>query len=174
MAINFNSLPQSKPNGAVTGAFYATILKAEMRKSTTNPSNPEYLSLEVQLSNQNGASVGKLYDIISEPTKDFTKYKLYRFLHALGIQLEGDFELKDIAKICPGKRYIVDVKPDDKGYNSVDVFKNEIYYPVSEAAIAFGQDVVTAEDPFSAIEDDMPITLEADAGPIAASDATDY
>ena len=173
MAINFNSLPQSKPNGAVTGTFYGTIVKAEMRKSTTNPSNPEYMSLEIQLSNANGSAAGKLYDIITEPTKDFTKYKLFRFLNAIGVSLEGDFELKDISKICPGKRFIVDVKPDDKGYNSVDVFKNEIYYPISDAATAFGTNEAD-EDPFAMIEDESPVDTVADAGPIAASDATDY
>ena len=172
MSINFNSLPSKKPYGAVTGPHYATIIKAEMRKAK-DPSKPEYLSLEYQLSDKSGAAKGKLYDLITEPTKDFTKYKLFRFLKALDLMLEGDFELKDISKIVVGKRLIVDVIPDDKGYNSVDVRKNEIYYSLDEEDIAFG----TAEevaDPVAAVEDDVPFDVGGNDEEISADDATDY
>jgi hypothetical protein len=157
MAINFNSLPNDRPNQLPTpGKYYATIEKAEM----TNPKDPAklpYLNLTLALQDKNGKSCGKIFrDMLSESDSDIVRYKIQRFITALGIPITDTFELKDLVKIVIGKKLIVDVTIDDpkkKDPNSpyapspvVDIFSGMIYYPLSEAAALFGTDPAGTEE----------------------------
>lgn len=155
--INFNSLPMSKPNSLPEpGAYYATIESAEMRNSM-DPTKPAYLSIRLGLTNKQGTSCGSVYDILSESNKDLVRYKLSRFLIALGLTNLGNFELVDLIKVIKNKRLIVDVKQEDanNGYPAkavVDVFSGEIYYPLSDASKIFESTVaettISADNPF--------------------------
>lgn len=155
MAINFNALPNEKPNALPNpGTYFATIEKAEM-KQPSDSSKPEYLNLTLALQTKDGKSAGKIFDMLSESDKDLIRYKLARFILALEIPITGAFELKDLTKIVTGKKLIVDVAVDDpkkKNPDSpyqakavVDVFTNMIYYPLAEASTIFGIQAPTGE-----------------------------
>lgn len=153
MAINFDSLPKDKPFSIVQpGTYYAVIDSAEMKQGQ-DKSKPPYLNLKYKLTKPNGENAGILFDIIAESEHSLMQYKLKRFLLALGLTFEGEFELKDIQRVCVGKKLILDTKIEE-GTNGkqdravVDLFTNEIYYNISEAQEIFGEDaeVINASD----------------------------
>lgn len=142
MAINFDALPTDKPNVLPEkGTYIATIEKAEMR-NPRDTSKPAYLSLTYALKDTSGKSAGKLFDGIYESDHDLMRYKLMRFITALEIPLTGNFELKDLCKVIQNKTFIVDVTKEEKEGQQpkavVDIFTNQIYYPMSEASEIFG------------------------------------
>lgn len=154
MAINFDSLPGNKPFSVPEpGTYYATIESAEMKQGK-DATKPPYLNLKYKLKNRDGKAAGIIFDIIAESEHSLMQYKLKRFLLALGIQFEGEFELKDISKLCVGKEIILDTKIEEgkDGRQSravVDILTNEIYYNISEANEIFGvnaSDVINASD----------------------------
>ena len=95
--INFDSLPDNGPKGLLEKAKYrATIATAEMK---TSAGKPDYLNLSYDLKSlTTGKACGRMFDIITEPTHDITRYKLKRFIEALKIPITGEFELKDLSK----------------------------------------------------------------------------
>ena len=141
MAINYDSLPSTKPVSTVPTGFYkATIAKAEMKvsKSSGNP----YLSVQYDIRDDKG-NTGKLFDMQFDSEKEFLRYKLQRFLTALGLNLTGSFELKDLCKLVNGKQFIVDVgiedaKDGNPARNTINSFDHEIYYPMSNWAALTG------------------------------------
>lgn len=154
MAINFDSLPGSKPYSVPTpGTYYATIETAEMKQGK-DTSKPPYLNLKYKLKTADGKHAGVIFDIISESEHSLMQYKLKRFLIAIGVSFEGEFELKDISKLCVGKEILLDTKIEEgtEGRPSravVDLFTNEIYYNISEAKEIFGEtvsDAINASD----------------------------
>lgn len=173
MGINFDSLPNSKPNQVPPkGAYYATIEKAEMKQPKDTSKKP-YLALTFTLKGQDGKAYGKLFDNLFETDADLVRYKLGRFIKALQIPLTGSFELKDLCKIVVGKSLIVDVTEEKKdGYAPkaiVDVFANEVFYPMSEASNVFGTLAATGTD------NDVPFVFEPDAADAPASaDADEF
>jgi len=140
MPINFDALPDKMTYSIPPkGLYYALIEKAEM-KNSPDPKKSPYLNLTYALTDANGKASGKLFDMISEPNHDLTRFKLRRFIEALGINITGNFELKDIAKVAAGKRILVDVTEDKKSDQpraTVDVFHAQIYYHISEAGQRF-------------------------------------
>lgn len=186
MAINFNSLPSNRPtNLPATGTYYATIDSAEMRQGQ-DPTKPPYLNLCLALKTSDGKAVGKIYDILSESDKELVQYKLARFLMALDLAKLGTFELADLAKLVKNKQLIVDVKQEESqnGYPAkavVDVFKNMIYYPMSDAASIFGHPVTTTAQATTppwesdATADSEELTIKAsDAVDVHATDLDDF
>jgi len=184
MAINFNSLPSNRPtNLPATGTYYAVIESAEMRQGA-DPTKPPYLSLCLALKDKDGKAVGKIYDILSESDKELVQYKLARFLMALDLAKLGTFELADLAKLIKNKQLIVDVKQEDaqNGYPAkavVDVFKNMIYYPMSEAQTIFGTAVETVNTvqgaPWENSTTNDELTINAsDAVDVHATDLDDF
>ena len=143
MAISFDTLPSAKPLNEITkGSYYATIEIAEMRNPKDSSKAP-YLNMMFALKTAEGASAGKIYDILTDSDKDLLKYKLARFIKALKLDTTlTTFELADLCKIIKNKTLIVDVVPEIKdgvktGRTVVDLFTNEIYYPVSDAKLIF-------------------------------------
>ncbi len=151
MAINFDALPNSKPfSNPEPGTYYATIDTAEMKQGK-DLSKPPYLNLKYKLKDQTGKSAGVIFDIIAESEHNLMQYKLKRFLLAIGVNFNGAFELRDLAKLCPGKEIIVDIKieagQDGRPDRAVvDVMKDEIYYNISEASEIFGEGAINASD----------------------------
>lgn len=156
--IHFDQLPNSNPLSNMLipkGTYYGTISKAEMRQGK-DPAKPPYLSITWDITDEQGNSKGKLFDIITEPTADLTKYKLKRFITGLKLPINGDFMLKDLVKIIINKKCIIDITIDEKSEphrNTVDVFKGEIYYPIETAATTFEN---TANEYDAVIDDNMP------------------
>lgn len=146
MAINYDELPQERPTGGLleAGKYKADILKAEMKKGSTGS---DYMALTYDLTGVEGEK-GKLWDNFFDSDKELPRYKLQRLITALNLNLTGSFELKDLCKIVAGKQLIVDVGVDEKNErgprNTVDVFKDEIYYPISEWASLTGDFIVVS------------------------------
>ncbi|MCQ2968514.1 MAG: DUF669 domain-containing protein [Clostridium sp.] len=153
MAINFDSLPNSKGTGAfkpaAPGTYFATIEGADM-KTPKDTTKKDYLNLKLKLTTVDGKSAGVVFDIISESEASLMMYKLKRFLRAIEVEFSGDFELTDVQKLCLNKEIIVDIKneKDLKGEDRavVDLFTNEIYYKKSEANEIFGIDTTEKEE----------------------------
>lgn len=164
MAIRFDSLPSEKPFNVVQpGYYYAVIDTAEMKqgKDTTKP---PYLNLKYKLKDKDGKNAGVIFDLIAESEHSLMQYKLKRFLTALGLTFPGEFELKDLQKVCVGKEFIVNTtieKQEGKQDRAiVDLFSNEIYYNISAANEVFGEGatgVINASDAEDSevVEDDF-------------------
>lgn len=160
MAINFDSLPTEKPQGSLyeKGFYKGTIVKAEMR--TPRNGNQDYLSITYDVTNKDGSAKGKFWDNLFDTDKDIPRYKLGRFINALGLELTGTFELKDLAKIVVGKTLVIDMGLNEKGdrpQNEVEIFKNEIFYPLREWASLVG---VPEDFTTDLAEEDSPFTAE--------------
>ena len=126
--LNFESLPKDKPsqNNVAEGTYKATVFKTEMR--TSKESGNEYLNVSFKI--DNGGFVNENY---FDSDKPFLMYKLGRLLKACNVELKGNGSLKDVAKVIKGKKVVIDVIVNDKGYGSLDYSGNkEGIYPVTE------------------------------------------
>lgn len=124
--LNFTSLPKDKPNNnsVAEGRYNAIVFKSEMRKS--KESNNEYLNVSFKI--DNGGFVNENY---FDSDKPFLMYKLSRLLLACNTPLDGEGTLKDVAKVIQGKRVIIDVVVNDRGYGSLDYSGDkEGIYPI--------------------------------------------
>lgn len=158
MAINFNSLPTDKPatNSIIPkGTYVGKIAKAEMRQGK-DPAKPPYLNIEFDVSDQeSGTPRGKLWAIMTESEAPLQRYQLARLIKALDLPITGDFELKDLTKMIPGKTLLVDIMPEDtKDANKapersvIDVFSGEVFYPmVTDDDLPFSTPMVETPAP---------------------------
>ena len=124
--LNFTSLPKDKPNNnsVAEGRYNAIVFKSEMRKS--KESNNEYLNVSFKI--DNGGFVNENYFNSDKP---FLMYKLSRLLLACNTPLDGEGTLKDVAKVIQGKRVVIDVVVNDRGYGSLDYSGDkEGIYPI--------------------------------------------
>lgn len=160
--INFDSLPNGKPVGAIIpkGRYFAKVESAEM-KSPKDPAKPAYINLRYSLKTADNKAVGNIFDGIYESEHALMQYKLKRFLMATGITFTGTFDLKDLQKIVTGKEFIVDVtvqsQEGQQDKSVVDLFTNEIFYNLSEAKDLFegelADDLIHASDALDANTD---------------------
>ena len=126
--LNFESLPKDKPsqNNVAEGTYKATVFKTEMR--TSKESGNEYLNVSFKIDNS-----GFVNENYFDSDKPFLMYKLGRLLKACNVELKGEGSLKDVAKVIKGKKVIIDVVVNDKGYGSLDYSGNkEGIYPATE------------------------------------------
>lgn len=126
--LNFESLPKDKPsqNNISEGTYKATVFKTEMRVS--KETNNEYLNVSFKI--DNGGFVNENY---FDSDKPFLMYKLGRLLEACNVELKGAGSLKDVAKVIKGKKVIIDVVVNDKGYGALDYSGDkEGIYPATE------------------------------------------
>lgn len=126
--LNFESLPKDKPSqsNVAEGTYKATVFKTEMR--TGKESGNEYLNVSFKI--DNGGFVNENY---FDSDKPFIMYKLGRLLKACNVELKGEGSLKDVAKVIKGKRVIIDVVVNDRGYGSLDYSNDkEGIYPYKE------------------------------------------
>ena len=124
--LNFTSLPKDKPNNnsVAEGRYNAIVFKSEMRKSQKD--NSEYLNVSFKI--DNGGFVNENY---FDSDKPFLMYKLSRLLLACNTPLDGEGTLKDVAKVIQGKRVVIDVVVNDRGYGSLDYSGDkEGIYPI--------------------------------------------
>lgn len=165
--INFDDLPNKRPDSGfkiVTGFLKGEIASAEIKDSPNTGAS--YLALVIDLTDGAGKNCGKLWDNFFDSDKELPRYKLKRLIDATGIQLSGAFTLADLAKVLPRRKLIVDVTEDkksDRPRATVNVFDNEIYYPINTWALLTEPDAT----PF---DEEIPAPADEDA-PIAAADA---
>ena len=149
--INFDALPKDKPsqNNVDPGRYTVTIFDAKMMVSKT--SKNEYLNVSFKL--DGGGFVNENY---FESDKPFLLWKLGNLLKACDVKLEGEGSLKDIAKVIKGKKVIIDVAVNDRGYGTLDYSgNNEGIYSINEAPEAeTAKEVVPNEAVAEAIETD--------------------
>lgn len=154
MAINFDSLPKEQPSALMAdGKYLFKIKKVELKPSSSGNS---YLSLMLS------SSHGNVFDNISESDKPLARFKLGQFLRALGIQLSGTFELKDLVKILPNKELVAAITTQDasNGYrakNVVNAFDEQIFYP-ADALSGSSEDPEATEPPAPNFSEDAPST----------------
>lgn len=136
MGINFDNLPNERPGGAVLekGTYLAEIQKAEMKANKNDATKPPYLAVTLIIKNpETGETLGKVYDNVTESENEYVRFKLKKFVEVLGLQLKGNFELKDLAKVATGKQFLVDLVVDEKATppkSVIDIFSADIYYPL--------------------------------------------
>ena len=154
--LNFEKLPQNKPsqNSVAEGRYVAEIFKTQMLVSKTT--NNEYLNVSFKI--DGGGFVNENY---FDSDKPFLLYKLGRLLKACNVTLSGEGSLKDVAKVIKGKKVIIDIAVNDKGYGSLDYSdNNEGIYSLNEtlpgnAEDDLGQEVTIDPEVSQAIEADV-------------------
>lgn len=149
MAISFDSLPNApQANLIPAGAYIATIEKAAM-KQPKDDKKPPYLNLQLDIKDAEGKSYGKLFDIITESESEYMRYKLRCFIQAIDVNLGNVFELRDLTKVCVGKKCEVTVTVDEKSTpprSQINMFAADMYKRISNVV-----------DPFA--DADVPFTM---------------
>lgn len=139
--IQFNALPKDKPsqNTVKNGRYTATVFKCEMR--TSKETKNEYLNVSFLC--DGGGFVNENY---FDSDKPFLQFKLGQLLKACNVTLEGEGTLKDVAKVIKGKKVIIDVVVNDKGYGALDYSgNNDGIYPIGGASTATEEDTEAPE-----------------------------
>lgn len=148
MAISFDSLPNApQANLIPAGAYIATIEKATM-KQPKDDKKPPYLNLQLDIKDAEGKSYGKLFDIITESESEYMRYKLRCFIQAIDVNLGNVFELRDLTKVCVGKKCEVTVTVDEKSTpprSQVNMFAADMYKRISNVVDPFAD----ADTPFT-------------------------
>lgn len=159
MSIQFDKLPKEKPNQNATinpGRYLVKITKAEMveRKEASSYLRVTFATKDKETFTEN---------FFDDP-KPFLLYKISRLLLATEIVLEGEGSLADMGKLLVGKKAIVDVTVNDKGYANLDFNdKKEGIYKLDEVVIG-----EVDEDP-----EEKPV-LDKDVTEAIASDDEDF
>ena len=137
--INYNSIPTKKPAiGTIIpkGQYICTIVKSEMKQGK-NLNKPPYFSAECNVTDPaSNMSMGKFWINLYESEAPLVRYQLGRFINALNLNIQGEFELKDLTKMVNGKSLLVDIKPEETKDNSapqrsvIDI-DAECFYPIN-------------------------------------------
>ena len=166
MAFEISKKPMDKPSAfdnkpLEKGLYKATVEKVEYKISTKG----NWMLTLVFKTEKEGRFV---YDqIMDNPAISLGAYKLNRLLSALGINITGEVELKDMVKvITKGKKLVIaaETKEDSK-YANIEISKYEAYYPYDFVAYAptetKEEEVDSAPEP--APETTTPPTLDIQA-----------
>ena len=149
MAINMNSLPTSKPSMSSIipkGCYLAKIVKSEMRTPRPKENGiqgPDYFVAECDITDPvSNTGMGKFWINLFESEANLPRYQLARFIKALKLNIQGEFELKDLTKMVNGKSLIVDICPDKDNERSVIDITADCFYPLEDKS---EMDAVTEE-----------------------------
>jgi hypothetical protein len=133
MAINFDNIP--KENGSQgfapikKGLYRGVIRKSEMKKKD---GGGVYLNVMFDLFDESGKKAGVLYDNFVDSEKQYPQYKIGRFVRALGLNIKGSMELRDLQKLLGTKSLVVDVdQPEGKRFAEVTAW-SDCYHMLSE------------------------------------------
>lgn len=151
MAINMNSLPTEKPSMSAVipkGCYIAKIVKAEMK--TPKSGKADYFSAECDITDPvSNTGMGKFWINLFESDANLPRYQLARFIRALGLNIVGEFELKDLTKMVNNKSLMVDICPDKDNERSIVDISADCFYPV-EKVNAMDQAAAEANEVFNA------------------------
>lgn len=138
MAINLDQVPDENPSAALEEGTYKATVKSAKMKQPNDASKPMYLEVNYDVVSTTG-NTGTFTDRFFESDSSFLLFKLKRFVQALGLNLSGNVELRDIQKLIqPGTQVITIIKQVTDKYNGreqtkneVDLFDSDCYYPIS-------------------------------------------
>jgi len=160
--INFNNLPKDNGSGMQPGPYKCKVTSAKMRTPKTKDDGTvgkDYLELGLDLFDINGNKKGKMFDRLFESDAQALQYKLGRLNYAAQLNLMTEIELKDLAKLMPGKEYVVITKEqidnrtnEKNGYLEADLFGSEIFLRLDE--FVAGEGIPDADLPFAAKDAD--------------------
>ena len=132
MAINMNSLPTEKPSMSSVipkGCYIAKIVKAEMK--TPRSGKADYFSAECDITDPvSNTGMGKFWINLFESDASLPRYQLARFIRALNLNIQGEFELKDLTKMVNNKKLMVDICPDKDNERSIVDITADCFYPI--------------------------------------------
>ena len=137
--INFNTLPDENTgsNSIIPkGKYLAKIVKSEMKTpKQDNGPKPDYFSAECDITDPaSGTAMGKFWINLYESSANLCQWQLKKFIEALRLPIEGEFELKDLTKMVNGKELLVDIKidQDNRGNDRsvVDINAGDCFYPI--------------------------------------------
>ena len=148
----YSDFPESNPAKTPTpGTYYAVITGAEVRESQNT--FKLYLNIAYTLFDKMGNNRGIMYDVLTDSDKEIPRYKLKRFIDAIGAEFKEEFDFTDLKNAAESKAIILTAKiskTSDTPRLEVDVFKDDIYYPLSDSMKMLGVDVpaevLTARD----------------------------
>lgn len=136
MAINMNSLPTEKPSMSSVipkGCYIAKIVKAEMK--TPRSGKADYFSAECDITDPvSNTGMGKFWINLFESDANLPRYQLARFIRALNLNIQGEFELKDLTKMVNNKSLMVDICPDKDNERSIVDITADCFYPIESKA----------------------------------------
>lgn len=147
--INMNSLPTEKPSMSTIipkGQYLAKIRKAEMRQPK-DETRPQYFSAECDITDPvSGTEMGKFWINLFESEAPLSRYQLSRFIKALNLPIQGEFELRDLTKMVSGKELKVDIAPEDKPepQRSVVDISAQCFYPVVDPTLQAAEEILSA------------------------------
>lgn len=138
--INFDSIPKEKPAGfKVPEPGFHKVTIAKVTEEVSKAGN-DYLQL--QLKTEDGAIV---FDNIVDSTAPALQWKLGRLVTACKLPLSGELTLSDLGKVILNKEIVADIKVIEDDYKKdgsmkaeVDIFTNDIFYPIEEYADLVG------------------------------------
>lgn len=139
--INMNSIPTEKPgmsNLIPKGTYLAKITKADMKQGK-DTSKPPYFSAECDITDPaSNTGMGKFWINLYESDAPLCRYQLGRFIKALNLNIQGEFELKDLTKMVNNQALLVDICPEDadKPQRSVVDISAECFYPLEASTEA--------------------------------------
>lgn len=150
--ISMNSLPTEKPSmGTIIpkGQYLAKIKKAEM-KQPKDDTKPMYFTAECDITDiESGTAMGKFWINLFESEAPLARYQLSRFIQALTLPIQGEFELKDLTKMVTGKELKVDICPEERKdgkepQRSVVDISAECFYPAVSPTLQAAEEVFSA------------------------------
>jgi len=178
MAINFSNIPTTNP--FITpppGIYKFTVTKAEM-KAAKDTSKPQYLRMTLALTAPDGRKVGNLFDNMYDSASPALIYKVGRFTRAIGLTLQGNVELKDLAKLVPNRSGVVEVEnipdnryPDDpdRKQAQVKLFGTECFWTLDELP-----QVIEGAPAQEAAPADAPVPFDFDAADGEVPQSNEY
>lgn len=147
--ISMKSLPTEKPSMSTIipqGHYIAKIKKSEM-KQPKDETKPMYFSAECDITDPvSGTEMGKFWINLFESEAPLARYQLARFIAALKLPIQMEFELKDLTKMVNGKSLEIDICPEDRKddkppQRSVVDISAECFYPLKETATQAAEEV---------------------------------
>lgn len=167
MAIQMDKVPDANPFSLPAEGYYKfTVTKAEMKQGK-DPAKPPYLNMTLSLVNAAGQKCGNLFDMLTESDKPAILFKIGQFIKAVGVNLGASFELKDLAKVIPGRHGVVEIEhrkdKDQQGREviraQVKLFGSECYWPIGafEELVQGAAPAAVEESPFEFSDEDTPV-----------------
>lgn len=181
MAIDFNKIPTENPSAVPPSGYYKfKVLKAEMKTPGEKAKNTKpYLNMTLALTNVSGHGVGQIYDALRDTDQANQIYKIGRLTTAIGLALVGSIELRDLAKLVPGKEGVCEVensedfrdkdKPqaDRRRQAQVKMYGSDSYWPLADwTKLVVPAEAAPAEDgdyPFDVTEGKVEVPTEGAA-----------